>query len=171
MATSTNKTVLFILLIIVIAVLFYAPFLYVLSLPFRVMIGTAAGRMPGLGGLPGVFFLWRFLGLLFPLIWILVAVWAYTDAERRGMNGILWGLLVFIGNVVGLIVYLLVRVGQAPEPGVQVALSCPNCGKPVRRDFKVCPYCQTPLVHECPNCGEPVQSGWKVCPYCESPLV
>ncbi|OPX33101.1 MAG: hypothetical protein B1H40_00870 [Candidatus Latescibacteria bacterium 4484_181] len=43
---------------------------------------------------------------------------------------------------------------------------CPHCGRPVRKDFKLCPYCQTPLKAECPSCGRPLDSDWVACRHC-----
>ena len=33
-------------------------------------------------------------------------------------------------------------------PATPVGLSCPSCGKPVLREFKVCPYCGSQLIKE-----------------------
>ena len=72
--------------------------------------------------------LWGFgaLGLLclIPLVWfivgILLCIWVYRDAERRGMNGVLWLIIVLIAGIIGLIIYLIVRKdktsGQAAPP-------------------------------------------------------
>ncbi len=110
--------------------------------------------------------------LFFVIIWIGIVVWVYRDAEARDMNGFLWGLLVFVGNVIGLVVYLIIRREQElsqARAGGPVA-SCPNCGKAVEKNFVVCPYCQTQLKKACPSCGEKVQEEWVVCPYCKSDL-
>jgi len=64
----------------------------------------------GFHGLP-MFWIRGLTLLLMPLVWIAVTVWAYRDAESRGMNGLLWALLVFLGNVIGLVVYLIVCSG------------------------------------------------------------
>jgi len=109
--------------------------------------------------------------LFFLIIWLIVTVWVYHDAEQRNMNGVLWGLLVLVGNLVGFIVYLLVR----RDPGVaapahSVSNACPNCHKAIENDFIVCPYCQIKLKNVCPSCGKPTQTGWAVCPYCKTDL-
>ncbi len=40
---------------------------------------------------------------------IIISVWVYKDAKQRGLNALLWAILVFIiGNFGGLILYLLV---------------------------------------------------------------
>jgi Na+/H+-dicarboxylate symporter len=71
---------------------------------------------------------WAFLGLglclLIPLVWfiigILLAIWVYRDAESRGMNGVMWLIILFIAGIVGLIIYLIVRKdktqSKAPPP-------------------------------------------------------
>ncbi len=62
------------------------------------------------------------------VVFILVAVWVYRDAESRGMSGGLWVVLLivgslfsFIGGLIVLIIYLIVRsehpVGMAAYPG------------------------------------------------------
>ncbi|HAA4872942.1 TPA_asm: hypothetical protein GEU19_10610 [Listeria monocytogenes] len=41
---------------------------------------------------------------------VLLAIWIYKDAEQRGMNAILWCLLmVFINVIIILVIYLIVR--------------------------------------------------------------
>ena len=47
-------------------------------------------------------------GLLF-IIWIFVLVWVYKDAKRRGKSGLLWFLVVLFLNILGLIIWLIVR--------------------------------------------------------------
>jgi hypothetical protein len=107
------------------------------------------------------------LSFFFLVIWIFVIVWVYRDAEQRGMNGVLWGLLVFLGNLVGLLIYLIVRsdsvrVSKA-EPPPQ---SCPKCQKTVSAGFAYCPHCGAPMQNVCPSCGKKVEDSWKACPYC-----
>jgi heme/copper-type cytochrome/quinol oxidase subunit 2 len=66
---------------------------------------------------------WLFgLGLLFcliPVVWfviaILLCIWVYRDAESRGMNGVLWLIIVLIAGIIGLIIYLVVRKEKAPS--------------------------------------------------------
>lgn len=50
------------------------------------------------------------LAILFGILAILfVAIWIYKDAKQRGLNAELWTLVfIFIGNFVGLILYLLI---------------------------------------------------------------
>lgn len=95
---------------------------------------------------------------------ILIGIYVYRDAERRGMNGLLWALVaVFVPSLIGLIIYLLVR-------GNYSDLKCPGCDAPVKEDYTVCPSCGTKLRPSCPNCSAPVEPEWKVCPRCAQPL-
>lgn len=104
-------------------------------------------------------------------VFLFVAMWVREDAQRRGMSGILWAALlvaagtvfVFIGGVIVLIVYFLVRIehpgvaraaGPAPAPPPPPApppsaappvASCKTCGAPV-----------APRAAFCANCGSKV---------------
>ena len=40
---------------------------------------------------------------------VICAVIVSYDAHRRGMNGLLWGLLIFLFSIIALPVYLLMR--------------------------------------------------------------
>jgi hypothetical protein len=145
--------------------------------------GPFLGGWLGHGSVP-------FFRLFAPIsIWGLIsaglAVWVGIDANKRGLNGVLWGLLVFFTGIVGLIVYLLVgpamqhRDGDAPGPAIgdpvqpeQPAPSagnrCPRCAGEINDDYKACPLCGTAL--KCGHCGEPTRGDWKVCPYCTATL-
>lgn len=91
---------------------------------------------------------------------VILAVYVYRDASRRGMNAILWMLVAAIAPaLIGLIVYLLVR-------GNYSDLRCPACATPVKEHFVICPKCGTKLRASCPNCATPVEPDWKVCPKC-----
>lgn len=129
------------------------------------------------------------LSLAFLALWIAVLVWVYRDAERRRMNGALWALLVFFGNLIGLIIYLIVRSdhplpetsptappGSAPPAATPAATAqaapeaCPTCDKPVSVGYTYCPHCGGPLRTVCPGCAKPVEDSWKACPFCGKKL-
>ena len=115
----------------------------------------------------GILALMIAIGVLWFVVAILIAVWVYRDAERRGMNGVLWALLVFIGNLIGLLIYLIVRSDTADKPKlVQETQPCPSCQKSVETDFTFCPHCGAKLQAVCPECGKPVESSWRNCPHC-----
>jgi RNA polymerase subunit RPABC4/transcription elongation factor Spt4 len=124
------------------------------------------------GIFPFKFFSPFFPPLILLFFWVLVSVWVYNDAEKKNMSGILWGLLVFVGNIIGLIIYLIVRSGTLASATNVPALQkkCPSCAQSIREDFKLCPHCGTNLKNECPKCSKYVESDWKVCPYCGTSL-
>jgi RNA polymerase subunit RPABC4/transcription elongation factor Spt4 len=118
------------------------------------------------------------------LLQIFLAFWVGMDANRRGMNGLLWGLLVLFTFVVGLLVYLIVaqtsangtRAGTPAEgggvspPAHEPPRTCGRCGGGVEATFRACPFCGTALAGVCASCGRPAEPGWKVCPYCSTAL-
>ncbi|MBO3839967.1 MAG: hypothetical protein QXN75_04415 [Thermoproteota archaeon] len=68
---------------------------------------------------------WIFAGImgvlcLVPIIYwviaILLCIWVYRDAESRGMNGVMWLIVVLIAGIIGLIIYLVVRKEKPPAP-------------------------------------------------------
>lgn len=53
------------------------------------------------------------LFLVFPIVFLVIsiylAVWIYRDAERRGQEPALWLLIFLVSNILGLIIWLIVR--------------------------------------------------------------
>jgi hypothetical protein len=91
---------------------------------------------------------------LIPLIIaILLCIWIYKDAEKRGKSGALWVLILILGtlflNIIGLIVIIIVWLAvrppeggeQRPQAATVVERRCPNCGRVIPNDARVCPYC------------------------------
>lgn len=82
------------------------------------------------------------------VIWIVIAIWVYRDAEQRGENGVLWLLIVLVAGIIGLIIWLILRppVGGRKElhaagTGSRNDRRCPNCGRYIPFDSRICPYC------------------------------
>lgn len=178
MTSSAGKTIALIFLVVLILFvgLRLTPFFIA---PFGVFTGMIEGlRSGGHAFHISPFSLrWTSLSLFsFALLvlWIIVIVWVYRDAERRGMNGVVWALLVLIGNLIGLLIYLIVRTDSVPAPPVQrispAATLCPSCQKSVGADFAFCPHCGTQLQRTCPQCGKSVEPAWKACPHCGAKL-
>jgi hypothetical protein len=178
MATSTGKTVALILLVVIILLvglrmtpLFIAPFGV-----FTSAVQTLKSGANSLNIWPYKIH-WSsvsFFSLILLILWIAVIVWVYKDAERRGMNGVLWALLVLIGNLIGLIIYLIIRTDTIPESDEEeeedTKLPCPSCKKPVEPGYAFCPHCGARLQEGCPKCGESVEANWKACPHCGEKL-
>ena len=129
---------------------------------------------------------WHFLGIaglslgalaIFALL-IAILVWVYRDAEKRGMNGVLWALVVFVGHIVGLVIYLIVRSDHpfrspapgGPSPTPAPPPSCRQCGKIVDKNHTFCPYCGARAEAACPKCAKPIEKGWEICPSCGEKL-
>lgn len=178
MASSAGKTIALLLLVVLILFvgLRLTPFFLA---PFGVFTGIVEGLRSGVHAVHIKPFALRWTSLsLFSfallVLWIVVIVWVYRDAERRGMNGVLWALLVLIGNLIGLLIYLIVRTDSIPgtltQRGSPATTLCPSCQKSVDAGFAFCPLCGTQLHRTCPQCGKSVESTWKACPHCGAKL-
>jgi uncharacterized membrane protein YhaH (DUF805 family) len=76
-----------------------------------------------------------FIPILFLALSIALLVWVARDAKSRGMDSaVLWMLLVFFTNIVGLIIYLLSR----PQGNL---VPCPNCHNKRLQTSVKCPHC------------------------------
>jgi amino acid permease len=42
-------------------------------------------------------------------VWIALLIWVHRDAKRRGMNAVLWVMVVFFLHLLGFIAYLIAR--------------------------------------------------------------
>jgi len=95
---------------------------------------------------------------------IMIGVYVFRDASRRGMNAAVWTLVAVLApSLIGFLIYLLVR-REHPN------LKCPACNTRIGEDFVVCPSCGAKLHPSCPNCATPVEPDWRVCPRCAQPL-
>jgi len=80
------------------------------------------------------------LYILMFVVWILVSIWVYKDAKKRGENAVLWLVVVLVAGLIGLIIWLIIR---PPIGGKKKTIDrrCPNCGRGIPFDANVCPYC------------------------------
>ncbi|TLZ51636.1 MAG: zinc ribbon domain-containing protein [Methanobacteriota archaeon] len=91
-----------------------------------------------------------------------MGIWVYRDAESRGMNGVLWLLVVLVAGLIGIIIYFVVRHDHrpplypayvpppwTPTPGPAQAmpgatpLTCKNCGAALATGATFCSKCGT----------------------------
>jgi hypothetical protein len=94
---------------------------------------------------------------------VLLIGYVNVDARRRGMNALLWTLLViFVPKALGFIAYFLLR-----KP---LVIPCPNCGTPTGSDFRFCPKCGYAITPRCGHCGCSIQRDYVVCPFCGKPV-
>jgi RNA polymerase subunit RPABC4/transcription elongation factor Spt4 len=49
-------------------------------------------------------------------------------------------------------------------------LLCPHCDHEVEKDFLRCPHCLRKLKDACVGCAKPLDPDWKICPFCETPI-
>ncbi|MBZ5577567.1 MAG: zinc ribbon domain-containing protein [Acidobacteriia bacterium] len=86
------------------------------------------------------------------------------DARRRGMNAVLWTLLVIMllpgWLFIGFVIYFLVR-----EP---LPYHCTQCGVLVSARFNYCPGCKYNLRPTCQQCQREVGEVDHYCPHCGS---
>jgi len=108
-----------------------------------------------------------FLGSGMAMLFIMAVVGAwffiYHDAERRGMNQWLWTLLaIFIPNLLGIVIYLVLRKPLLTE--------CPGCRARLEPHLLYCPHCGRPFKQKCPTCNAIVEHGYQFCAACGASL-
>jgi hypothetical protein len=76
-----------------------------------------------------------FIPIVFLALSIALLVWVARDAKARGMDdAVLWMLVVFFLNLLGLLIYVLSRPQGFLVP-------CPNCGNQRLQTSVRCPHC------------------------------
>jgi hypothetical protein len=127
-------------------------------------------------------FVWQifFYGLI--LFWFVVLYWVWLDSGDRTSNKLVRGsyvLLVAVLNVIGLIIYLIIRPSQTIEEIYWADLErrylkyetaelgdCPRCGSQLFPGYTFCPNCGYKLKKKCSNCKVFVDKKNKFCPHC-----
>ena len=115
-------------------------------------------------------------------VWFSIIVWTFMDIRSRSRDVLVWifaTLLVFLFNVFGLVVYLILRPHETLMQAYERSLEeeallqeieerpiCPNCRHRVEQDYRVCPNCLTKLKDVCLNCDRLIELDWSICPYC-----
>lgn len=104
-------------------------------------------------------------GTLFSLIfityWIGLALWVYKDANAKKNNPALWGGLVLLTNLVGLIIYFMYK---------QNNIICYKCGVIQNRENIFCSYCGTKINEQCSHCGNILNKSENYCSKCGEKL-
>lgn len=97
------------------------------------------------------------MGLIFLIYWIGLALWVYKDANRKHNYPSLWGLLVLITNLVGLIIYIMYK---------QSNKICNGCGTLQNRENIYCVKCGIKLSEQCSSCGNIINRNDNFCSRC-----
>jgi len=102
-------------------------------------------------------------GLLFLFFAIGIGIYVYHDARKRGMEPILWTLVVIlVPYFIGLIIYLATR-----KP---LKSTCPSCGATAPWEASFCPSCGRAICRSCPKCQGAIQNGARFCHACGTEL-
>ncbi len=128
----------------------------------------------------------KFLGIILVIFWIVVLYWVWFDASERSSSTfvkICYVLLVGILNIIGLIIYLLIRPSRTIEEIYWGDLErrylkyetaelgdCPQCGAQLAPGYIYCPNCRYELKVKCSHCGIYVDRGNTYCPNCGSTI-
>jgi hypothetical protein len=96
------------------------------------------------------------------VVMLTATLWVHDDAKRRHLRSGFWAALQPFTVPVGFILYLICRQ--------RATLRCPGCGAiaPARDHF--CTECGRQLQEVCCNCGKAVRREFHVCPWCGVPL-
>ena len=95
--------------------------------------------------------------LLFMAYWVLLALWAYQNALKARLSALLWGIVVLLTNLAGVIVYQIYKHANA---------TCPECGASQSKLHIYCTSCGTKLGEKCPACGAQIGRNDMFCPNC-----
>ncbi|KAB1192717.1 hypothetical protein GJR96_04375 [Haloferax sp. MBLA0076] len=91
---------------------------------------------------------------LFVPIWLIVSVLAGIDAGKNSsQNAFIWALSVFVGGILGLLLYINLGRDQYGEettaasdlPTQRGLTTCPNCQSLEDTEREVCRVCGEPL--------------------------
>lgn len=80
-------------------------------------------------------FLGSLISIAVLVMTVLIGIWVYRDAVSKGMNGVLWTLVVLlVPSFIGLIIYLIVRMDAKK-------VTCSKCMEKVNGNSKYCSKC------------------------------
>jgi RNA polymerase subunit RPABC4/transcription elongation factor Spt4 len=101
------------------------------------------------------------VSLIFMIYWIGLALWVYKDANAKRTNPALWGGLVLLTNLAGLIIYFMYK---------QSNIICYKCGVIQNRENTFCSYCGSKIHEQCSHCGNIVNKSENYCSKCGEKL-
>ncbi len=124
----------------------------------------------------------RIFLLLFAIFWFFIVIWVWFDAADKSTRlsfRFFSVLLVLTFNILGLIIYFLIRPAQSAEERYWQELekkylefetcglvNCSECGFELEPDFANCPSCGKDIKIACESCGMNIDKKWSFCAYC-----
>jgi RNA polymerase subunit RPABC4/transcription elongation factor Spt4 len=127
------------------------------------------------------------LGTVTAAFWLAFIIWTYKDMRARSRDPlapIAASIMVALLFVFGVIIYVMLRPRETLADAYERSLEeeallqeieekphCPGCGRAVKGDWQVCPYCHTKLKKPCVQCGRVLELPWNICPHCATPQV
>ncbi len=119
--------------------------------------------------------------------WLAIVIWAYRDMRARSRDPLaqwLVAIIVFLLNVPGLFIYILLRPRATLAESYERSLeeeallqeieerpTCPGCSQRVEHDWQACPHCHHRLKKACVNCDYLLELPWNICPRCTTSQV
>jgi|GEM_PF-3447336 len=101
------------------------------------------------------------LGIIAALYWVGLALWVYKDAMKKKVNPSLWGIIVLLTNLVGLIVYIMLK---------QSSRICYECGTMQSKENIFCTECGVELNNQCKECDNIIVKSDNYCSRCGTKL-
>ena len=112
-------------------------------------------------GIDGSVFLW----LIIPIV---LAVWAYSIAKKKGRSALLWAIVVFLIPLLFFVILLLNPVERIADR--EGKIQCPACREWIFKDAELCRFCgkqlNTKEIKKCPYCGGTLVDGATACSHC-----
>lgn len=110
--------------------------------------------------------------ILGSILLIILSVIVAKDANKRGLNGFLWGLIVFMLPILGLLFYLVTTAFSSPKQVEKQVMSSRSVPVKENNLYEIEnnePVANKPLqldVQYCTNCGSECKVGYSFCNAC-----
>jgi RNA polymerase subunit RPABC4/transcription elongation factor Spt4 len=127
------------------------------------------------------------IGAVTAATWLGLILWTWRDMRQRSRDPlaqIAASLMVAVLGIFGLVIYVMLRPSETLVEAYERSLEeeallqnieekpvCPGCGRPIREEWQVCPYCHTKLKKPCIQCERMLELAWNLCPYCATSQV
>lgn len=126
-------------------------------------------------------------GAVITATWLALIMWTWRDMRLRSRDPlaqIAASLVVAALGIPGVVIYVMLRPQETLSEAYERSLEeeallqnieekpvCAGCGRPIKDNWQVCPYCHTKLKKSCTACGKLLELPWNLCPYCTTSQV